>query len=205
MSLFINISQTDNKQQQQRKLASWWKCVFNVITYLYQLLYHTHSKPKPNRNQTLTVGSNSTHKATEKSHFSFSISNPNTSAFIMPAAKQSKKRPRSKESPNPSSAALPSAGYLLNCDAPTKQYIKSLNETKTNDKKFIIEDLDPTHLLVRERAREEIFRKVEEWMDKVRSVLFCSVLCYFCSRTGDTDLIALCIHSFCVWLSMHHV
>lgn len=104
----------------------------------------------------------------------------------MPVAKQSKKRPRSKSpgssigktTPSKASskssssssarggAALPSAGYLLTCDPPTKQFIKSLNETKSTDKKFILEDLDPTHLLVRERAREEILRKVEEWMDQ---------------------------------------
>lgn len=83
----------------------------------------------------------------------------------MPESNQStnKKRSRTK-SPLPS-AALPSAGFLLSCDAPTKQFIKSLNESKTLDKKFIIEDLDPTHLLVKEKAREEIMRKVEEWMD----------------------------------------
>jgi hypothetical protein len=46
-----------------------------------------------------------------------------------------------------------------------------LNESKTLDKKFIIEDLDPTHLLVKEKAREEIMRKVEEWMDTVSVVL----------------------------------
>jgi hypothetical protein len=79
------------------------------------------------------------------------------------------KRPRTK-SPAPS-ATLPSAGYLLSCDAPTKQFVKSLNESKTLDKKFIIEDLDPTHLLVKEKAREEIMRKVEEWMDTVSVVL----------------------------------
>jgi len=102
--------------------------------------------------------------------------------------KQARKRQRVAKSPSTASAsaspssskstktsstnstakatALPSAGYLLTCDAPTKQYIKSVNESKTNDKRFIIEDLDPTHLLVKEKAREEILRKVEEWMDK---------------------------------------
>ena len=81
----------------------------------------------------------------------------------MPPSKQSKKRQRTK-SPK-ASKAVPSAGYLLTCDAPTKQYIKSLNETKSTDKKFIIEDLDATHLLVKETAREEILQKVEAWMD----------------------------------------
>jgi hypothetical protein len=91
----------------------------------------------------------------------------------MPASKQTKKRPRSK-SPGATNA-LPSAGYLLTCDAPTKQYIKAFNESKSADKKFIIEDLDPTHLLVKEKAREEILRKVEEWMDAVS---------YFCKESS---------------------
>lgn len=60
----------------------------------------------------------------------------------------------------------PSAGYLISCDVPTKQYIQYLNELKPVDKKFIIEDLDATHLLVKKKARDEIERKVEEWMDE---------------------------------------
>jgi len=91
-----------------------------------------------------------------------------------PSAAHSSKRSRTK-SPSPS-AALPSAGYLLSCDAPTKQFIKSLNESKALDKKFIIEDLDPTHLLVKDKAREEIMRKVEEWMDAV-SYIFPANVC----------------------------
>jgi Transcription factor TFIIH complex subunit Tfb5. len=55
-----------------------------------------------------------------------------------------------------------------------------LNESKTLDKKFIMEDLDPTHLLVKETAREEIMRKVEEWMDAVSFELcvVCSLICF---------------------------
>lgn len=60
----------------------------------------------------------------------------------------------------------PCAGYLISCDVPTKQYIQYLNELKSVDKKFIIEDLDSTHLLVKKRAKEEIERKVEAWMDE---------------------------------------
>jgi TFIIH basal transcription factor complex TTD-A subunit len=60
--------------------------------------------------------------------------------------------------------APPSSGYLLTCDPPTKQFIKYLNETKL--KKFIIEELDATHLLIDGSAREEILRKVEDWMDE---------------------------------------
>ncbi len=60
----------------------------------------------------------------------------------------------------------PSAGYLISCDVPTKQYIQYLNELKPVDKKFILEDLDATHLLVKKKARDEIERKVEAWMDE---------------------------------------
>ena len=55
---------------------------------------------------------------------------------------------------------------------PTKQYIKYLNELKPVDKKFIIEDLDSTHLLVKKKARDEISRKVEAWMDEVSEKVF---------------------------------
>ncbi len=60
----------------------------------------------------------------------------------------------------------PSAGYLISCDVPTKQFIQYLNELKPVDKKFIIQDLDSTHLLVKLKAREEITQKVEEWLDE---------------------------------------
>src|SRR5689334_15394341 len=66
---------------------------------------------------------------------------------------------------NASSDMPPSAGYLIDCDVPTKQYIQYLNELKPIDKKFIIHDLDATHLLVKHKARDEILQKVEEWED----------------------------------------
>jgi hypothetical protein len=61
---------------------------------------------------------------------------------------------------------LPEASYLVTCDVPTKQYIHYLNEIKSLDKKFIIEDLDETHLLVKLTARDEIEQKIDAWMDE---------------------------------------
>ena len=61
---------------------------------------------------------------------------------------------------------MQSAGYLVTCDVPTKQYIQYLNELKPVDKKFILQDLDATHLLVELKARDEIERKVEDWLDE---------------------------------------
>jgi len=70
----------------------------------------------------------------------------------------------SKSSTTP--AALQSSGYLLTCDPPTKQKIKHLDELKSIDKKFILEDLDATHLLIKEKARDEIFKEIENWMNQ---------------------------------------
>lgn len=61
---------------------------------------------------------------------------------------------------------MESSGFLLTCDPPTKQFIRQLDEMKTVDKKFILEDLDATHLLIDGKAIGEIERKVEAWMDE---------------------------------------
>lgn len=74
------------------------------------------------------------------------------------------KHKRARLSTTPSNV-IPSAGFLLTCDPATKQFIRHLDEQKTAEKKFIIEDLDSNHLLVKEKAKEEILKKVEEWMD----------------------------------------
>lgn len=60
---------------------------------------------------------------------------------------------------------LPSAAYLISCDVPTKQFIQYLNELKGVDKKFILQDLDRTHLLVKVSCRHEIEKKVEDWLN----------------------------------------
>lgn len=65
-----------------------------------------------------------------------------------------------------SSIAVKSAGFLVTCDPPTKQFIKSLDKSKSTDKKFILEDLDPNHLLIDGRAKDEILREIERWMDE---------------------------------------
>ncbi|KAL7565982.1 hypothetical protein ACA910_011005 [Epithemia clementina (nom. ined.)] len=59
----------------------------------------------------------------------------------------------------------PPEGYLMTCDVPTKEYIMYLDSKKdsSGDKKLVIEELDATHLLVREKFKDEILRQVEEW------------------------------------------
>ncbi|KAI2513353.1 hypothetical protein MHU86_1124 [Fragilaria crotonensis] len=61
--------------------------------------------------------------------------------------------------------AIKPAGYILECDAPVKQFVQYNDSTRHDDKKWIIADLDDTHLLIRRKYKNEIVRKVEEWMD----------------------------------------
>jgi len=47
-----------------------------------------------------------------------------------------------------------------------KQFILKLNDDKSTDKRFVLEDIDETHLLIDGRVREEIRKAVDEWMDE---------------------------------------
>ena len=68
----------------------------------------------------------------------------------MPVAKKQRTSKSRSTTVSQASNDLPSSsGYLLTCDAPTKQFIKLLDESKNTDKKFILEDLDPSHLLIK--------------------------------------------------------
>lgn len=79
-----------------------------------------------------------------------------------------------------------SAGYLVSCDVPTKQFILSLEKDSTfGMKNFVIQDLDATHLLVKRQARERIETRVKWWMDEVRTS--CSV------SLGGGRLFVFCI------------
>ena len=84
------------------------------------------------------------------------------------------------------------AGYLISCDVPTKQYIQHLNDLKTQDKKFILEDLDAEHLLIKTKARAEIDAKVERWMDAVsKGSLFLTNIDYSKLKTHNS-FVLLC-------------
>jgi hypothetical protein len=68
-------------------------------------------------------------------------------AVPTPAASQPSSKPATSSSAvqQPSNLGIqnaPSAGFLVTCDPPTKQFIKFLDKAKSADKKFILEDLD---------------------------------------------------------------
>lgn len=85
---------------------------------------------------------------------------------------KSKSKSKSKQSITSSTKTSTSSSksqsqYLLTCDPPMKQFIIHLNDKKVAGKKFIIEDLDARHLLIKGEVKDEIERKVSEWMDEV--------------------------------------
>jgi len=56
-------------------------------------------------------------------------------------------------------------GVLVKCDPAMKQYLLHLDETNALGKKFILQDLDETHLFVSEEFIPQIQDKIDELMD----------------------------------------
>jgi hypothetical protein len=76
-----------------------------------------------------------------------------------------------------------------------------LNESKIADKKFILENIDANHLLIKSDARDEILRKVEEWMDMVRILVNGYYIVRCESRTLISSVSIHCnSHSECLFV-----
>ncbi|GBG91092.1 hypothetical protein CBR_g51826 [Chara braunii] len=56
-------------------------------------------------------------------------------------------------------------GVIIECDIPMKQYILRMNSEMPNSQKFVLRDLDDTHLFVQANMVTLIKRKVEEFME----------------------------------------
>ena len=57
-------------------------------------------------------------------------------------------------------------GVLLTCDPTVKVFVMQMNEKKSPDQKFVLADLDETHLFVHKSAAEEVRNQVEQFLDK---------------------------------------
>jgi len=57
-------------------------------------------------------------------------------------------------------------GVLLECDIPTKQYLLHLNDEMANSEKFVIYDLDDTHLFVQSTVSEFLEEKLQRFHDQ---------------------------------------
>ena len=72
-------------------------------------------------------------------------------------------------------------GYLIECDIPTMQFIKNLEDTmkrNPNDNVFITLPLDATHCFIKKSYKDMVARKVDEWLDGV-SVAWFSIVILF--------------------------
>ncbi|KAL0034047.1 hypothetical protein WJX79_005161 [Trebouxia sp. C0005] len=57
-------------------------------------------------------------------------------------------------------------GVLLACDIPSKEYILRLNEETSQNEKFLLEELDDTHLFVKAVAVEHLQKKLKEFQER---------------------------------------
>ena len=55
---------------------------------------------------------------------------------------------------------------MLSSDIPSKEYILHLNEQKSKNDKFLLEELDDTHLFVKAVAVEDIHKKLKEFQEQ---------------------------------------
>lgn len=58
-------------------------------------------------------------------------------------------------------------GYLLTCDVPLKEYIHALNEAQPPAERFVVEEVDDTHVVITLQSVELVRQKVKEWQDSV--------------------------------------
>ena len=58
-------------------------------------------------------------------------------------------------------------GVLVQCDATVKQFLLHMDETNALGEKFIIEDLDATHLFVASKVIKTLEARLWELMDKL--------------------------------------
>ena len=61
-------------------------------------------------------------------------------------------------------------GTLLECDIPTKVFILHLNDEQLPSERFVIQDLDETHLLVQPHKIEMVRGEVKKFQEKSQYV-----------------------------------
>ncbi|BDA42782.1 probable general transcription factor IIH subunit 5 [Coccomyxa sp. Obi] len=57
-------------------------------------------------------------------------------------------------------------GVLLQCDVPAKEFILSLNDSKPTNERFVILDLDDTHLFVQPTVVEWLEKRLKEFNEE---------------------------------------
>ena len=57
-------------------------------------------------------------------------------------------------------------GIIVTCDPQMKQFLLHLDDTKALGQKFVLQDLDATHLLISPEIIEELKNKIDDLMDQ---------------------------------------
>lgn len=58
-------------------------------------------------------------------------------------------------------------GILIECDPAMKQFLLHLDETNGLGRRFIIQDLDETHLFIASEILEILQNKIDDLMDQI--------------------------------------
>ncbi|KAK9791174.1 hypothetical protein WJX73_007099 [Symbiochloris irregularis] len=58
-------------------------------------------------------------------------------------------------------------GELLTCDVPTREFIISLNASRSQDSKFLLEDLDDTHLFVKKEKVPWLREQMQDFQSQI--------------------------------------
>lgn len=61
-------------------------------------------------------------------------------------------------------------GVLIECDPQMKQFLAHLDETKSLGVKFILADLDSTHLFIDSSILNRLENEIDDLMDKINFV-----------------------------------
>ena len=61
-------------------------------------------------------------------------------------------------------------GILIECDPQMKQFLLHLDETHSLGTKFVLQDLDSTHLFISSDIIETLRNKIDDLMDQINFV-----------------------------------
>jgi len=61
-------------------------------------------------------------------------------------------------------------GILIECDPQMKQFLLHLDETNSLGTKFVLQDLDSTHLFISSDIIETLRNKIDDLMDQINFV-----------------------------------
>jgi len=61
-------------------------------------------------------------------------------------------------------------GILIECDPQMKEFLRHLDDTEALGQKFIIQDLDQTHLFIESAILDRLINEIDDLMDKINFV-----------------------------------